>query len=64
MRARRSPARTRALLRRVAEGDVGANAFPVLFGRVMEIARCPRQRRAAILSTKPRFDADGRRMRS
>jgi dimethylglycine dehydrogenase len=31
----------RALLQRVAEGDVGANAFPFLSGRQMEIARCP-----------------------
>jgi dimethylglycine dehydrogenase len=31
----------RTLLQRVAEGDVGANSFPFLSGRPMEIARCP-----------------------
>lgn len=31
----------RALLQRVAEADVGANAFPFLSGRTLEIARCP-----------------------
>src|SRR5206468_883691 len=31
----------RALLQRVTEGDIGANAFPFLSSRALEIARCP-----------------------